>query len=222
MMTKASATALAAWMLKHQPGVFAAILKAQGTKLSGLGDATITPDMSQFDITSSLAAAPDASYTASIDPSVADATTSGLLSSLGSGLSSAVSNVGAFLLKGTATLAPVAIAALNAQSNTANRNAQLAVLGAQMNRAGAGLAPANVQYTANGTPVYVPTASPTGGLTTIPAGLGAPVTLPSGQVGYTLTPQSLTNLAPTFLQKYGIWIVGGGVALVAVILISRR
>lgn len=235
MMTKASATAMAAWLLKTHPGIFAAILKRQGAKLSGLGDAS-TIDMSLFPTdTSGMTAtdfssvapvdtsgltATDFSSIAPVDTSVANVTTPDLLSSLGSGLSSAVSNVGSFLLKGTTALAPVAIAALNAQTSTANRNAQLAVLGAQMNRANAGLAPANIAYTASGTPVYVPSAPASGGLTSLPAGLGAPVTLSNGQTGYTLTPQALANVAPTFLQQYGIWLIGGGALIVLALVFS--
>lgn len=231
MMTVASATALAKWMLREHPGIFATILKQQGRALSGLGDASTdtSGDIPLVDVTAQYINPPDqlqpvdvtASYiTPGIDTSAADATTSGLLSNFGSNIAGAVSNVASFLLKGTAALAPVAIAAINSKTAQTNSNAQAAVLAAQMSRAGAGMSPANVTYTANGTPVYIPSAPATGGLTTIPAGLGSPVTLPNGQVGYTVTPQALSNLQPTFLQKYGIFILGGGAILAAVLLFS--
>lgn len=155
-----------------------------------------------------------------INTTAANVSTPSLVSSLGSSIGGAVASVATFLLKGTAALAPVAVAAFNAQTATSNQQAQLAVLAQQVNRATAGVAPANVAYTSNGTPVYIPTAATNGGLTTLPAGLGAAVTLPNGQVGYTLTPQALSNLSPTFLQQYGMWIIGGGVALAALLLFS--
>lgn len=243
MITKASANAFSAWLLKEQPGVFATVLKhhARQTKtLSGLGDDN--SDLQPVDVTAQYINPPDvlapvdvtAQYisdplqpvqvTAQLinpaDLTAVNTTTPTLVSSLGSGIGSAVSSVASFLLKGTAALAPVAVAALSAQTATQNRDAQMAVLNVQATRASAGLAPANIAYTANGTPVYVPSAPASGGLVTMPAGLGAAQYLPNGQVGYTVTPQALSNLAPTFLQKYGIWIIGGGAAIAALLLFS--
>lgn len=248
-MTQASSKALATWLLATHPGLFATILKTQGKKLSGLGDddvlepvdvtaqysddylqpVDVTAQYSDLlqpvDVTAQYINDPlqPVNVTAQsipINTSAANATTANVVSSLGSSLGSAVASVATFLLKGAAAVAPVAVAAFNAQTATANQNAQMAVLAQQVNRATAGVAPANIAYTANGTPVYLPTASATGGLTTLPAGLGAAVTLPNGQVGYTLTPQALSNLSPTFLQQYGVWIIGGGVTLAALLLFS--
>jgi hypothetical protein len=235
MMTKQSATALAAWMLKHQPGVFATMLKTHakrtGAKLGALGDDELQP----VDVTAQYINGPDISSTFStpdydlnvgnplslnVDTSAANATTTSILGNLGSDVGGAISSVASFLLKGAAAVAPVAVAALQAKTAAGNQQVQAAVLAAQLGRAQAGVAPANIAYTANGTPVYIPTANPTGGLTTMPAGLGQQVTLPNGQVGYTLTQQALTNLAPSFLQKYGIWILGGGAAVALALFLS--
>lgn len=244
MMTAASATALSSWILREHPGVFATILKGQarraGQKLSGLGDDF--DDLQPVDVTAQYIGDPneltDVDVTAQyindplqpvqvtaqlIQPSdltAVNISTPSLVSTLGSSIGSAVSSVASFLLKGTAVIAPVAVAAFNAKTSSTNAQNQQAVLAAQIARAGAGIAPANISYLADGTPVYIPTASATGGLTTIPAGLGAAVTLPNGQTGYTLTSQALNNLAPSFLQKYGVYILGGGALLAAAFLFS--
>lgn len=236
MMTPASAKALSVWMLKNQPGVFATILKTHakqhGMKLSGLGDDELQPvdvtaqysdvELQPVDVTAQYSADLNpVNVTANyIDTSAANISTPGLLSTLGSDVSGAVSNVASFLLKGTAVLAPVAVAALRAQTANTAANAQARILATQASRAYAGAAPANIQYAANGTPVYVPTAQVAGGYTTMPAGLGATVTMPNGQVGYTLTPTALSNLSPSFFQKYGVWLIGGGAALALALILS--
>lgn len=244
MMTRASATALSGWLLANQPGIFATALKhhakTTGQKLSGLGDdddlvpvdvtaqyindpAYYAPDIEPNLITPDMPnLVPNVNIPANlnIDTSAANITTPALVASQGSSLGDAIGNVATFLLKGVAAVVPVAAAALNAQAASDNKSAQFAVVAAQTARANAGLAPANIAYTANGTPVYIPTAGTAGGLTTMPAGLGAAVTLPNGQTGYTLTPQALTNLQPSFLQQYGIWIFGGGLLLAAFALLN--
>lgn len=243
MMSRASATALSAWLLKENPGVFATLLKnAKVSKpLGTLGDDDTDPssiyfdpaddtsddivDPSSFSIDTSSFVSPSVDISIAplpaIDLSAANATTSSITSSAGSSIGSAVASVASVLLQGAAVVAPVAVAALNASAAQSNAQAQIAVLASQMNRAAAGVAPANIAYTANGTAVYVPTAPAGGGLTTIPAGLGSPVTLPNGQVGYTLTPTALANLQPSFLQQYGIWLVGGGAALLLIFLMGN-
>lgn len=145
---------------------------------------------------------------------------SDILSDVGGAFSGAVSSVGDWLsnpenIKSLTGLAGTYFAS-QAAKNAAN--AQVAALQTQVNRAQAGqtAAPITYAYDANNQPVPVYT-----GTTAIP-GLGTSVVLPSGQAGYTLSPQALQALQPSFLQRYGLWIAGGAVALVLGITLATR
>lgn len=137
---------------------------------------------------------------------------SDVLSNIGGAFSSAVSSVGSWIsnadnLKSLTSLAGTYFST-QAAKNVAN--AQLAALQTQADRAQAGQPAAPITYTqdpnGNLVPVYT-------GTTPLP-GLGTQTVLPSGQVGYALTNTSLAALQPSFLQKYGLWLGVGGVALV--------
>ena len=138
---------------------------------------------------------------------------SDILSDVGGAFSSAVSSVGNWLSnpENLQSLTKLAGTYFTTQAAKDAASAQVAALQTQTQRAQAGqpAAPISYTYDANNQPVPVYT-----GTTPLP-GLGAQVSLPSGQVGYTLTPQALATLQPSFLQKYGLWIAGGGVLLVA-------
>lgn len=138
---------------------------------------------------------------------------SDILDNVGGAFSSAVSSVGNWLsnpenVKSLTSLAGTYFAT-QAASNAAQ--AQSAVLQAQVNRAQVGqtAAPISYVYDQNNQPIPVYTGS------TPVNSLGQQIVLPSGQVGYSVTPQALASLSPSFLQKYGLWLVGGGLALVA-------
>lgn len=142
---------------------------------------------------------------------------SDILSNVGGAFQTAVSGVGKWLSNPTnlQSLTGLAGTYFSAQAAKSAASAQLAALNTQTERAQAGqtAAPISYAYDANGQPVPVYTGS-----AAIP-GLGAQVALPSGQVGYALSPTSLNALQPSFLQKYGLWLgVGAGALLIAGIL----
>jgi hypothetical protein len=144
---------------------------------------------------------------------------SDILENVGGAFSSAVSSVGSWLsnpqnIQSLTALAGTYFAA-NAASDAAK--AQARALQTQVDRAQAGqtAAPITYAYDANNNPVPVYTGS-----TAIP-GLGSQLPLPSGQIGYALTPQSLTALQPSFLQKYGLWLGVGAAGLLIVAAITR-
>lgn len=118
------------------------------------------------------------------------------LSSIGTGVTSAVKNVGTFLTssQGLATLGTLGGAYLQTKS-------QQNVLATQVALAQAGMAPAPIAYTpgANGvnTPIYLPTQQ-------------------------TVTPGLLAQLQPSFLQRNGIWLALGGAGILALLLLRSR
>lgn len=123
-------------------------------------------------------------------------------SSVASGLSSTVKAVGGFIASdaGQQTLATIVNAKL--QSNV---NKQL--VAAQIARANADQAPAPVQNAINpATGTYMPT-----------------LTLANGQT-VPVTSSVLAGLQPTFMQRYGIWLLGGLLVagVVGVAMFGRR
>lgn len=139
---------------------------------------------------------------------------SDVLSNIGGAFSNAVSGVSDWITNSdnVKSLTSLAGSYFAAQAAKSNANTQLAVLNTQLARAQAGqtVAPISYAYNAQNQPVPVYTGSPSN-----VSGLGSQVVLPSGQLGYSLTPQSLSTLTPSFVQKYGLWLIGGGVALIA-------
>jgi len=145
---------------------------------------------------------------------------SDIVSDVSGAFSSAVSNVGSWLsnpqnLQSLTSLAGTYFATEAARDAA---NAQVAVLNTQAQRAQAGqtAAPITYAYDVNNNPVPVYTGS-----TAIP-GIGSQVALPSGQVGYTLSPNALSALQPSFVQRYGLWVIGGGIVLVAALAFASR
>lgn len=143
---------------------------------------------------------------------------SDILSDVGGAFSGAVSSVGDWLSNAENIKSLTGLAGTYFATSAAKEaaNAQVAALQTQAQRAQAGqnAAPITYAYDQNGQPVAVYT-----GATAIP-GLGAQVPLVSGQVGYALSPTALSSLQPSFLQKYGLWLIGGGAALVAVLALT--
>lgn len=144
---------------------------------------------------------------------------SDIVSNVGGAFSSAVSSVGSWLSnpQNIASLTGLAGTYFAANAASEAAKAQAAALQTQVNRAQAGqtAAPITYAYDANNNPVPVYTGS-----TAIP-GLGSQVPLPSGQLGYALSPQGLNALQPTFLQKYGLWLGVGALALLGVAALTR-
>lgn len=145
---------------------------------------------------------------------------SDVLSNIGGAFSNAISSVGNWVgnSDNVKSLTSLAGTYFNAQSAGSAARAQQAVLQTQLSRAQSGQAAAPIAYAYNaqGQPVPVYTG------TTPIASLGAQTILPSGQVGYQITPQALQTLSPSFLQKYGLWLgLGGAAAFVALLFRSR-
>lgn len=239
-------SSLAIWLAVHHPDLFVATVRAaraartgktlQGGGLGRLaqGDSleTFTPDLQtvSFDPGSvSVPFTPDL-QTISFDPGsmplpdnlISDS--SGILDTIGSGVTSAGTTVGSALGSGSSGLlslvgqagsylaSPSGIKTLSSlgqsyfQSQTANANAQTqaAVLQTQIARAATGQPVAPITYTtaANGQLVPVYTSS-----------------TPQGALYRPLTPQGLASLTPSsvsvFLSQYGMYLVVAAVAVVA-------
>jgi len=126
-------------------------------------------------------------------------------STVASGLSTAVQSVGNFLATpgGQSALQAIALAKYG------NASAPSSVIQTQLARADAGQTPAPIQT------VYDPR-----------TGTYVPVLTQTNQAGQTyqtpLTPYALSSLQPSFIDKYGMWIAGGALALVGFSLVLRR
>ncbi len=144
---------------------------------------------------------------------------SDILSNVGGAFSTAVKGVGTWISNPENMKSLVALGGTYFATQAAKdaANAQIAMLQTQADRAQSGQTAAPISYTydAAGNPVPVYTGS-----SLIP-GLGNQVALPSGQLGYTMSPNALATLQPSFIQKYGLWLVGGGVVLVGAFILLR-
>jgi len=116
-----------------------------------------------------------------------------------SGVSNVAKSVGGFLTSADGQQTLAALAAAKLQSN------QNSILQAQIARTQAGIPPAAIGTTYNpATGTYVPT-----------------MTTASGQQ-VPLTQQALQSLQPSFLDKYGLWLLGGGFGLLVLIPVLMR
>ncbi len=208
--TAKSATQFAIWLSMYEPKVFAALAakaKAAKTapKLSGLGQSSIlaTPI--------SLTSVAPISMSSSSLPSIGSGSgfwsdITGALSSFGSGVSSAVSDVSSYLTSGGGFnhLASLATNFLN------DKTAQ--TMQTQALRAQSGMAPANVGYAYNAAGQAVPVA-------TNPY-TGQVATNPYGQP-YALNSAQLSSLQPSALSTYLPYIAGAG-GLIAIIFFLNR
>jgi hypothetical protein len=178
--------------------------------VASTGDATSYIDTSQLDLSapsasdiyastaaadilpppdlSSMATVPDINIPDSYAASSGDTPVSVPQSS---SVPSAVSTVGKFLSssQGLQTV-------LSAANAIASSTAAAAIITAQAQRAAAGQAPANVRYYTTQNPT-------TGQVSAIPYINGAPIS--QGQIA---------ALQPSFLQRYGIWLILGAAALI--------
>ncbi len=172
MMTQKSAEAFAQWLLENHPDIFIAIAKK----------AINTPQ----------------AKAASTPVKLGDI--SSVLSSIGTGLSTAVSGVGSWLSNSSNIqgLTGAASSYFNSQAAASVGNAQNAVFQTQLLRAQSGMAPAPINYSYNSS--------------------GQPVPMYNGSM---LSPSTLQTLVPTFLQKYGLYLAIGA-AGIALIFILRR
>lgn len=118
-----------------------------------------------------------------------------------SGLGTAVKTVGTFLGSEAGQSALSALVASKYGSNSM----QTAVVNTQLNRTQAGQTPAPIETRYDpATGVYTPVLTQQTGTT------------------YELNPQLLNQLQPTFIEKYGLWMVGLGFGVVALILLTNR
>lgn len=120
-------------------------------------------------------------------------------STVASGLGTAVQGVGNFLgsQAGQNVLATAVALKYGSQSP------QASIIGTQNQRSQSGVTPAPIQTVYDqATNTYVPV-------------LNQQTT--AGQVQYPVSQQLLTQLQPSFIDKYGIWLIGGGVGLVLLI-----
>ena len=124
---------------------------------------------------------------------------SDVLSSLGTDLSTAVSSVGSWVAnpQNFQNLTGAATAYFNSQAPSV-ANAQNAVFQTQLQRAQAGLSPAPITYAVNAQGQTYPVYN-----------------------GNTLSPNTLQTLAPSFMQKYGLWLAFGGGALALIFILKR-
>jgi hypothetical protein len=116
-----------------------------------------------------------------------------------SGLSTVVQSVGNFIgtPEGQSVLSTLAAAKLQSSANQ--------IVSTQVARANAGIPPAPIGTAYDpATNTYVPVVSTVSGQT-----------LPLDQ-------RLLSSLQPSFLDKYGVWLIGGGVGLVLVAFMLRR
>jgi hypothetical protein len=161
--------------------------------------------------------------TTALEPSTGDISVStdnsgsGLLSSLGSGISSAASSVANFLTssQGLSDVTKLATAYFQVQNTQANAAVQTQILQAQAARAAAGQAPSPVSYGvsasgqlipiyATGTPLtsiggalVSPANMPAALVAAIQSGQSQWVTLPDGTTGYTIPSNMVGSLSST-------------------------
>lgn len=207
-VTRQSAKEFLAWLYVYEPKVFAAVLKkAQAAKKAGqlgmLGQSVIPT------VPISLSAVPSVSVSMPTDTGLSGGgfwsdLASGL-SSVGSDLSSAVSDATSYLTSGGgfAHLASLATTYLNDQTAKTIQTQAL--------RAQAGMAPANVGYTTNSAGQVVPVA-------TNPY-TGQVALNPYGQP-QAITPAMLQQMQPSAISQYLPYILGGGALLVLVLLLK--
>lgn len=192
-----AAAALALWLQNEEPAVFAHLLaQAQAAK------ATQPPaKLSGFGDWSSI------------------------LSSLGTDLSSAVTDVGNYLSSSAGQSSISGVVQQYLSSN--NTSTQGQVLQTQVARAANGQAPAAIGYAlaSNGTavPVYTSATLPSQIAAGVQSGFSIPATTLNGRAGVTLTPAMTAGLAPSGLLafiKSPVGLVAGAAA--AYLLLRRR
>ena len=217
----ASYRSLALWLAMTHPDIFNAIA---GRALSkGLGDWTdvvAVSNPSNFvpaDLTVSDSVT-GAINEAATPPDNSTSSTS-WLSSLGSGIGDALSSVGNFLATNTTPLLNVASNYFKAQSNQSAAAAQQAVLQTQVARAQAGQGAAPITYIKNPVTGALQAAYVTSGLPPSAIAVNQPMLQSAGGLmAYPVSAAGLSQLAPggigPFLQKYGLWIGAGVLALV--------
>lgn len=119
---------------------------------------------------------------------------------IATGLSSTVQGVGNFLASPAGASALSAIAA----AKYGTGSAQQSIIQTQLGRAGVGQTPApidTVYDTSTGT--YIPV-------------------LNQGNQQYPVSPQLLSQLQPTFIDRYGLWLAGGALGLILLVTLARR
>ena len=189
MTPRPSYIAFAQWLQANHPPVFAMALNRARGGLGDIDDIDVSLDTSIYDSTAGAdIIAPDFS-TASVDLSAPAGATADIAPGWTS--SPAVSDVGSFL-QNSSGLRTV----LNAVNSAVSAPAAAQVIVTQAQRAAAGVAPANVTYTAVADPN-------TGEISAVPT-----------MNGQTLTAAQIAALQPSFLQRYGIWLIFGAAALV--------
>lgn len=135
------------------------------------------------------------------------------------GVPAQTATVGQFLSSpaGVTAIAQLGTAVLNSVTTANIAQAQAAVIQANAQRAAAGVSPVPVSYVTNAAGQLVPVYNTGTASSILPpvlqqaiaGGTSVPVTLPSGETGYTLTSNTLSSL----LGSNTIWLVLGALAL---------
>lgn len=191
-----ASTLLAAWLAEQYPEVFNELL-VRSTNPTGAPSAVnvAPPPVGLNGFTDALS---------SIWGGISSAASSIASSSLVQGLGSAVKSVGSFL----GTPAGQNVLATAVALKYGNQSSQAAVMYTQNQRAQAGQTPAPIQTVFDqSTGTYVPVLTQQ---------------TPVGTQQYPVSNQILNALQPTFIDRYGPWIIGGGIALVLVVTLARR
>jgi hypothetical protein len=256
-----AAEQLSQWLESTHPDLFDALLQhvqnrrmtaqLRTTRLRGFGqdedlidipDTSVdfsTPDIPTLDVsdlqTPGINAAIDAGpdVTSALDVAT-DNSGTGFLQSIGSGITSAASNVANFLTssQGLSDLTKLGTAFFQVQNTKANAQLQSQVLQVQIARAGTGQSPSPITYAmVNGqlVPVYssaalpvtatgaviAPSTMPSSLLSAISAGQSQLVTLPNGSTGYVVPSNVIGSLSGgASLQQLFPWLLLVGAALV--------
>lgn len=198
MISKTNAHKLALWIAAHEPQFFA-MLEERANVAAAMKPVS-APMASPVAQPSGAKVGGFAGFWSSLSSD---------LSSVGSDLSGAVSKVGSYIASpsGASTLSNLAGSYFNYRTATSGNSLQNQILGAQIANAQMGLSPQPVTYQTNAlgqtVPVYAGTNS-----------LGQPMS-------YGITSANVGSLYPSTMSSYLPWILGGGAALVLLMLLMR-
>lgn len=224
----------AAWLDKEHPDIFEVMYAHHiQRRFSGLGDdlpevdVTATTDNSTTPLTTvDESTLTDTAVDIPVDNvNIATDSAADTTSGWGSGVLSALSSVGNYLVspQGLTTLAQVGTAVLKTQQAQATANMQMAIINANAQRAATGQSPIPITYAQNAQGATVPVYD-TSTMQQMPVqleqaiaeGRAHPVTLPDGSTGYAMDNPTLSTLLGNQLP----WYVWAGIAAVVLLAVA--